>query len=170
MTHIDLSNYSGLFILGIIILSATFIYMAYKFDGKAGVGISLLATILGCFLSIGIVKSLNFEDATPETVVTVCVGTIGLNLIYISIRLFQFMKIKYKDQLKKEINILYHEISDLEKQIEQKKSVLNLIQLLEMCGGTMENIEQLDQLIDVRIIQNKINSNNKIIQYLSNKL
>lgn len=65
---------------------------------------------------------------------------------------------------------MYHEISDLEKQIEQKKSVLNLIQLLKICGSTIENIEQLDQLIDVRIIQKKINRNKIKIQYLSNKL
>lgn len=101
MTSVDLSNYSGFFILGIIILATAFINIAYKFDGKTGAGISLMATILGCFLSIGIAKLLNFADATPEMVVTVCVGTIGLNLIYISIRLFRFMEIKYKDKLKK---------------------------------------------------------------------
>lgn len=170
MTSVDLSNYSGFFILGIIILAIAFINIAYKFDGKAGAGISLMATILGAFLSIGVANSLEFADATPEMVVTVCAGTIGLPLIYISIRLFQYMRIKYKDKLKKEINILSQEISELEKQIERKKSVLNLIKLLKICGGTIENIEHLDQIIDVRIIQKKIKIKNKKIQRLSNKL
>lgn len=75
MSNIDLSDYAGLFIFGLISACALLSYMNYKIDGSGSAGVTALLSVVGMWISFGIVKLADFDDATPETVLNLCCHT-----------------------------------------------------------------------------------------------
>ena len=82
MLNADLTAYAGLFILGIIVVCTVLYYLNYKIDGSNSVGVVVLLSFWGLFLSLGIVHIADFPDATPATVLTISICTIIFPLIY----------------------------------------------------------------------------------------
>ena len=82
MSNIDLSNYTGLFIFELISACTLLSYMNYKIDGSGSAGATALLSIIRMWISLVIVKLADFDDITPETVITVSIVTIILPLIY----------------------------------------------------------------------------------------
>lgn len=75
-------DYAFLLICGIIAICVVLSYLSYKIDGSGSAIIAAGLSIGGAWISIGVVNVADFNDGSPETILTICIGTVTLPLIY----------------------------------------------------------------------------------------
>lgn len=117
--QMDLTNYAPLFLFimfGAIIL---FGIIAYKVSGKEGAITTAVLGFIGIWISLGIVKICGFQDASPETVITLIIGTDSFPAIY---ALYSFNK----------YIILKKEQRRLQKKIDKENEIKEIILRKEM--------------------------------------
>ena len=170
MSNIDLSEYAGLIILGLISVCALLSYINYMIDGRGSAGATVLLSGAGIWISLGIVKLAGFDDATPETVITISVVTLIFPLIY-SLGEIQVWKSKRKTQaIKRRIHDLQTELNCIESKLNYERKILNLILLFEQCDVDVRCIEQHPKLSSQKMLINKAESIKKTIAELSSQI
>lgn len=83
MHNVDLSYYAGLFIFGIFTINILLAVAGYKMKGKESAIASEVLAVIGMWIGLGIVKVMDFDNATPETVITLGIFLVLLSSIYI---------------------------------------------------------------------------------------
>lgn len=170
MSSIDLSDYAGLFIFGLISACALLSYMNYKIDGGGSAGATALLSIVGMWISLGIVKLADFDDATPETVITISVVTIILPLIYSLAEIRSWASKRKTQAIKSRIHGLQVDLNCIENKLDYECKILNLISLLELCNANIQCIEQHPKLSAQKILINKAEGIKKTIAELSSQI
>ena len=163
MSNIDLSDYAGLFIFGLISACALLSYMNYKIDGSGSAGATVLLSIIGMWISLGIVKLAAFDDATPETVITISVVTLILPLIYSLVEIRGWVS-------KRKIHDLQMDLNCVESKLNYECKILDLISLLELCNANVQCIEQHPKLSSQKILICKAEGIKKTIAELSSQI
>ena len=163
MSNIDLSDYAGLFIFGLISACALLSYMNYKIDGSGSAGATVLLSIIGMLISLGIVKLAAFDDATPETVITISVVTLILPLIYSLVEIRGWVS-------KRKIHDLQMDLNCVESKLNYECKILDLISLLELCNANVQCIEQHPKLSSQKILICKAEGIKKTIAELSSQI
>ena len=152
----DLSSFAGIFILFILGGGILLGYSGYKMQGSAGAGASALLAILGLWVSLGIIKLCDFDDATPETVFTIMFFTLSPPSIY-NISLFSKWKINKKNEkIREKIQCCENEIKSLEKDLNYLHTIFNLIILIKSCGGDLRDIENNKEIVEANKINEEI--------------
>ena len=83
MPNVDLSDYAGLLIFGIFIINILLAVAGYKMNGKESAIASGAWAVVGMWIGLGIVNLMDFDDATPETVITIGICSVLPSSIYI---------------------------------------------------------------------------------------
>lgn len=170
MSNIDLSDYAGLFIFGLISACALLSYMNYKIDGSGSAGVTALLSVVGMWISLGIVKLADFDDATPETVLTICVVTLVLPLIYSLVEIRGFVAKRKTQAAMNRLHALQTDLDCIESKLNYESKTLNLISLLEQCNADVCCIEQHPKLSSQKTLINRAEGIRKKIEELSSQL
>lgn len=170
MPDVDLSDYAGLFILGIIITNIVWVVVGYKMNGKESAIASGALAVLGMWIGLGIVKVMDFDDATPETVLTIGIFSVLFSSIY---TLYVFSKLLSKRKLEKlqqKESAYRDEIARLEQDISERKSIFHLIQLINRCGCETAYFEKHSELSDMSRINDDINMKKAQLKDISSQI
>lgn len=170
MSNIDLSDYAGLFIFGLISACALLSYINYKIDGSGSAGATALLSIVGMWISLGIVKLADFDDATPETVITISVVTLILPLIYSLVEIRGWASKRKTQAIKSRIHDLQKDLNSIESKLNYECKILNLISLFEQCNVDVRCIEQHPKLSSQKMLITKAESIKKTIAELSSQI
>lgn len=170
MSNIDLSDYAGLFIFGLISICALLSYMNYKIDGSGSAGATALLSIVGMWISLGIVKLADFDDATSETAITICAVTLALPLIYSLVEIRGWASRRKTQAIKSRIQVLQTDLNYIESKLNYERKILNLISLLERCNADVGSIEQHQKFSSQKLLIKKADSIKKTIEDLSSQI
>ena len=170
MSKIDISDNAGLFIFGIVFICAILAFLNYKNDGRDGAIAIFLWAFVGMWISIGIINLANFDDATPEVVITTYIGAIGFPLIYTMLQTTRWISLRRIRKLKNKICNLQKELEDIESKLYREKNVLNLIKLLRNCCGDVDCFEQHPKLSSQKMLSDKADKLREKIEEISSKI
>ena len=170
MSNIDLSDYAGLFIFGLISACALLSYMNYKINGSGSAGATVLLSIIGMWISLGIVKLAAFDDATPETVITISVVTLILPLIYSLVEIRGWVSKRKTQAIKRKIHDLQMDLNCVESKLNYECKKLDLISLLELCNANVQCIEQHPKLSSQKILICKAEGIKKTVAEISSQI
>ena len=157
MPNVDLSDYAGLFIFGIFTINILLAVAGYKMNGKESAIASGVLAVIGMWSGLGIVKVMDFDDATPETVITLGIFSVLLSTIYILCVFSNWLKKSKLEKLQQKEKAYREEISRLEQEISERKNIFRLIQLINCCGCETAYFEKHSELSDMSRITNDIN-------------
>ena len=139
-------------------------------QGTSGVGVSVVLAILGVWIASGIIKLCDFDDATPETVFTIMFFTLIPPSVYI-LSLFPKWKVNKKnDKIREKIQCIEKEIKSLEKELDYRHTIFNLIILITTCGGDLREIENNKEFIEANRLNEEIKNKRLEIKRLQYKL
>ena len=170
MPDVDLSNYAGSLVFGILVIGTFLAFLGYKLHGSIGAGVSIFLTIVGMFVSLGIVNTMKFEDASMETVLTIPICTLLPPTIYSIYLISKWAENKRNDKLRQKIYNCQQELSELEKQLNHRNALLNFITLIKSCDGDMTDVEQRVELLNAKNITDAIKNKKNKIQRLSSEI
>lgn len=106
MSNVDLSDYAGLLIFGIFTINILLAVAGYKINGKESAITSGVLAVIGMWIGLGIVNLMDFDDATPETVITIGISSVLLSSIYILCVISNWLKnANLKNFIKKKMPI-----------------------------------------------------------------
>ena len=89
MQNSDLYAHAGLLLIGFI--WAVFYYINRKIDGKESGRMAVVLSCAGAGIAVWIIRMADFKDATPETRLTLIIGTIIFPLIYTIFKLCKWI-------------------------------------------------------------------------------
>lgn len=175
----DLTEYAPLFMLIMFGIPILWSYIAYKVSGAEGIGFTAIWFFAGVAISFLIINANEYRDASPETIITLMVGTLGMTSVYgfynmkiIVIRSVEAKRLRMREAEYARIRaqIAQKEIS-LKKArlfVEKNKQVKNVITLLSMIDSDME----LNNAVATKIMKEneQITVLKKDVSYLKEKL
>lgn len=166
----DLSNFAGIYILCIIGGGGLLAWGGYKMQGASGAGCSVLLSVVGMWISLIVVELNAFDDASLETVSTILLCSPMLSIIY-NLSLFPKWKINKKNEkIREKIQCFEKEINSLEKELDYRHTIVNLIGLIKKCGGDLREIEKNKEFVDASKINEDIKNKRREIEQLQYKL
>lgn len=170
MPNVDLSDYAGLFIFGIFAINILLAGAGYKMNGKESAIISGALAVIGMWIGLGIVNLMDFDDATPETVITIGIFSVLLSSIYILYVISNWLKKRKLEKLHQKENAYREEIARLEQEISERKTIFHLIQLINCCGCETAYFENHRELSDMNRITNDINMKKAQLKDISSQI
>ncbi len=170
MTRVDLSDYAILIIIANIGICAALAYLNSRVGEKNGAGITGMLAVIGAWIALGIVKLAGFEDATPETVITLSVGILILPLIYSAGSLRNWVLQQKIKRLQNKKESLESQLNNIENQICHKRKTIKLTQLLGACGEDVSCLEKYPELIVQRDLMITAEKLRRDIDELSNEI
>ena len=170
MSNVDLSDYAGLLIFGIFTVNILLAVAGYKMNGKESAITSGVLAVVGMWIGLGIVNLMDFDDATPETVITIGIFSVSPSIIYILCVISNWLKKRKLDKLHQKENAYREEIARLEQEISERKTMLHLIQLINHCGCETAYFENHRELSDMNRITNDINMKKAQLREISSQI
>ena len=135
-------------------------------DGVPGIIVFAIFFGVGTGVSFLIINIFRFEDATWETIITLCICNLPL-LIWQSYETFlKYKNEQIKETAKKELIILNEKLNDVEIKMKENKTILNFISLIRNCEWDIkvfENNKILKKQIELLDLENDIKEKIKII-------
>lgn len=168
MPNVDLSDYAGLLIFGIFILNILLAVAGYKMNGKESAIAS--GALVGMWVGLGIVNLMDFNDATPETVITIGICSVLPSSVYILFAFSTWLQKRKLEKLRQKENAYREEISRLEQEISDRKTIFHLIQLINRCGCETVYFENHRELSDMNRIRNDINMKKAQLKDISSQI
>ena len=166
----DLSDFAGLFIFCIIGGGIFLGYSGYKMQGRFGAGSSAALAIIGMWIALGIIKACDFDDGSSETVFTIMFCTLIPPSIY-NLSLYSKWKTdKKNEEIRRKIQCCEQEIKSLEKELDYRSTIFNLITLIKKCGGDLCEIENNKEFIEAAKINQEITGKKTEIRQLQYEL
>lgn len=170
MSNVDLSDYAGLLIFGIFTINILLAVAGYKINGKESAITSGVLAVIGMWIGLGIVNLMDFDDATPETVITIGISSVLLSSIYILCVISNWLKKRKLEKLHQKENAYREEIAKLEQEISERKTIFHLIQLINCCGCETAYFENHRELSDMNRITNDINTKKAQLKDISSQI
>lgn len=141
-----ISDNGPLFALLAIILCCLMGKIYNKVYGSGGFPVIALGSFIGVVVSLIIVKFAGFEDATPETIFTICIGILALPINQTIHAILDWQKINQYNMINRKINSLKEELACVQIKANENKIVLSFITLIKNCGGDTKEIEMNEKL------------------------
>lgn len=170
MPNVDLSDYAGLLIFGIFIINILLAVVGYKMNGKESAIASGALAVVGMWIGLGIVKLMDFDDATPETVITIGICSVLPSCVYILFAFSSWLQKRKLEKLRQKENAYREELARLEQEISDRKTIFHLIQLINRCGCETEYFENHRELSDMNSITNAINMKKTQLKDISSQI
>ena len=170
MPGVDLSDYAGLFILGIFAINVVIANLVYKMNGKKSAIASGTLAVLGIWIGFGIVKVMNFDDATPETFITIGVFSTLFSIIYIVYIFAKWLDNRKFIKLQQKQIYYQNELKKLEQEIVDRNHIYHLIQLINCCGCNTEYFEKRNEFSDMSQITNEIKKKKAQLNDISSQI
>lgn len=170
MSDVDLSAYAGLFIIVIFTIDIICVVVGYKMNGIESAIASVILAIFGMWIGIGIVKVMDFDDATPETALTLGIFSVLFSCIYILYIFPKWLSKRKLEKLCQQESAYRAEIARLEQKISERKNIFHLIQLINYCGCETEYFERHSKLSDMSRIIDDINIKKAQLKEISSKI
>lgn len=170
MSTLDLSAYAGLIIVSIVAICAALAYFNYKVEGGSGASITAMLAVIGTWISIGIVNMADFDDATPETAITISIGVLLLPLLYSAA---EFREWKARQKVKRIHDKMLHlqnELKSIEEKINHEQPLIHFVDLLKKCDEDMSCFENHPQLTNQRELLSSAEKIKQEIRSLSYEL
>lgn len=156
MPDVDLSNYAGLFMFGIFSINIVLALWGYKMNGIESAIASGALAVIGMWIGLGIVNAMDFDDATPETVLTIGVFSILFSSIYTTYVFTKWLSEQKVLKIQQKLNGYQNELINLQKSMGERSSILHLIQLIKCCGCDTIFFEKHGELADMSRINDAI--------------
>lgn len=170
MSNIDLSDYAGLIIVSIVAICAALAYFNYKVEGGSGAGITAMLAVIGGWISIGIVNMADFEDATPETVITISIGVLLLPLLYSAAEFREWKARQKVKRIQDKMLHLQNELKSIEEKINHEQTLIHFVELLKKCNEDVSCFENHPQLSNQRELLSSAEKIKQEIRSLSYEL
>ena len=170
MPNVDLSDYAGLLIFGIIIIKILLAVAGYKMNGEGSAIVSGALAVVGMWVGLGLVNLMDFNDATPETVITIGICSVLPSSVYILFDFSTWLQKRKFEKLRQKENAYREEISRLEQEISDRKTIFHLIQLINRCGCETVYFENHRELSDMNRITNDINMKKAQLKDISSQI
>jgi hypothetical protein len=170
MPGVDLSDYAGLFIFGIFAINVVIAVLGYKMNGKESAIASGTLAFLGMWIGLGIVKTMDFDDATPETVITIGVFSTLFSIIYIIYVFTKWLDKRKLLKLQQKQNYYQNELEKLEQEIVDRNHIYHLIQLINCCGCNTVYFEKHNELSDMSRITDEIKKKKAQLNDISSQI